>query len=177
MKTWGKQGIMIALGGNLGDVQSAFDSACVMLQEHGLIIAKSKLYQTAALTADANSPAQADYLNAVVQLDTDLPAASLLQVLHEIEDQHGRKRLSHWASRTLDLDLLCYQDIILSSPELRLPHPELAKRLFVLQPLADIHPDWIHPVTQQPISAMIQHLIQHNSDLYKGKLWTSNTPK
>ncbi|PPD29857.1 MAG: 2-amino-4-hydroxy-6-hydroxymethyldihydropteridine diphosphokinase [Methylomonas sp.] len=84
---------------------------------------------------------QPDYINAVIRLKTRLSPLQLLKQLQAIENQHGRVRSIRWGARTLDLDLLLYDDLILNLPELTVPHPELKNRSFVLYPLADIAPE------------------------------------
>jgi len=164
---------LIALGGNLGDVRKNFDIACATLSKSSSIIAKSRLYHTAALTVVSAAP-QPDYLNAVIQVTSQLSAADLLQELHRIEAMQGRKRLEHWGSRTLDLDLLAYDDVISDAETLKLPHPHIAERLFVLQPLADVQPDWIHPVTKQNVSTMIHSLVNKKANLFEGTPWMNS---
>lgn len=83
---------------------------------------------------------QPDYINAVMQIRTDLPPMDLLRQLQAIENQHGRERSTRWGARTLDLDLLLYDDLTLNEPDLIVPHVELTNRAFVLYPLADIAP-------------------------------------
>lgn len=84
---------------------------------------------------------QPDYINAVMRFKTRLAPLELLKQLQAIENQHGRVRSIRWGARTLDLDLLLYDDLILNLPELIVPHPELKNRSFVLYPLADIAPE------------------------------------
>jgi len=114
---------------------------------------------------------QPDYLNGVVRVHTSLAAADLLQELHRIEAQHDRKRLEHWGARTLDLDLLSYEDLVCKSSDLTLPHPRLHERLFVLQPWADISPDWLHPISGVSISNMMKQLTLEENVLFKGQPW------
>lgn len=83
---------------------------------------------------------QPDYVNAVVRIKTSLQPIDLLKQCQAIENNHGRKRLVHWGARTLDLDILLYDDCIIDLPDLAVPHRELANRAFVLYPLADIAP-------------------------------------
>ena len=160
----------IALGGNLGDVKQTFQTAYHALNETCTIIAISKLYHTPALTIP-NSPAQPDYWNAAIHVQTKLSPSALLAELHRIENQHGRKRIEHWGSRTLDLDLIAYEQVISIQPELKLPHPEAQSRLFVLQPLMDIAPLWVHPATGESLSTMITNLIDAGEQLHKGEAW------
>ncbi len=101
------------------------------------LVKTSPIYRSKAL-----GPAeQPDYLNAVAQLDTQLQALELLDILQEIERQHGRERVLRWGPRTLDLDILLYGSEQISSPRLNIPHPYLTQRNFVLYPLLSIAPE------------------------------------
>lgn len=99
--------------------------------------ARSPLYRSAPLDA----PGQADFLNAVAAIETQLPAPRLLAELQSIEARHGRRRPFPNAPRTLDLDLLLYGEASIASPALTLPHPRMHRRAFVLRPLLDLDPD------------------------------------
>jgi 2-amino-4-hydroxy-6-hydroxymethyldihydropteridine diphosphokinase len=160
----------IALGGNLGDVKQTFQTAYDALKMTCNIIAVSKLYQTPALTMP-DSPPQPDYWNAAIHVQTQLPADTLLAELHRVEALHHRKRIEHWGSRTLDLDLIAYEQLISTQANLKLPHPETQSRLFVLQPLIDIAPFWVHPVTGESLSTMITNLTDAGEKLHKGEAW------
>lgn len=161
---------LVALGGNLGDVRQSMLSARCMLDAHPQcrVLASSKLYRTPPI-----GPAgQPDYLNAALQVATSLSAAELLSLLHEVEHQHGRERLEHWGARTLDLDLLAYADLVSADEALKLPHPHMAARQFVLVPLADIAPDWSHPLTGRTTMEMLQDLLrQGEAPLAEGVAW------
>lgn len=128
----------IGLGANLGDAAGALDAALVHLARlpDTRVLACSPRYRTAPV--DADGP---DYLNAVVALDTGLPADTLLAALHRIEATHGRERPYRNAPRTLDLDLLLHGALRIDTPALTVPHPRLHERAFVLVPLADLAPD------------------------------------
>ena len=132
----------IALGANLGDRLGALRAAVQGLSEHPAITvgAVSAVYETAAHTL-SESEEQPPYLNAVVEICTRLGPSALLAVLHALEARAGRQRRRRWAPRHLDLDLLLYGQITLGEPGLVVPHPRLAERRFVLQPLADLAPN------------------------------------
>jgi 2-amino-4-hydroxy-6-hydroxymethyldihydropteridine diphosphokinase len=104
------------------------------------------------------SPDQPRYLNGVVIGETGLDARELLDRLLAIEDAAGRTRPAPMAPRTLDLDLILYGDKKIEEPGLLVPHPRFRERLFVLEPLAEIAPDWIDPVTGLPVSALLRAL-------------------
>jgi 2-amino-4-hydroxy-6-hydroxymethyldihydropteridine diphosphokinase len=132
---------IIALGGNVGDVRTTFRKAianiCGMTQ--GTLEARSSDYATLPWGDDQ----QADFINACVEIETSLDPHALLFTLHKIETKFGRDRAHErrWGPRTLDLDLIAYDDVRIDQPGLTLPHPRLFERAFVLVPLAEIAPD------------------------------------
>lgn len=131
--------IYISLGSNLDNPLQQLTKARTELEHlpQTQLLAYSSLYRSKAI----GGPAQPDYLNAVAKLTTCLPAMDLLNALQAIEAQHGRVRAERFGPRTLDLDILLYNDMVCDTPRLTLPHPRLAERAFVLYPLAEIAPD------------------------------------
>ena len=133
--------VLIALGGNVGDVRTTFQKAisniCGMTQ--AALLARSSDYTTPPWGDEAQDP----FVNACIQIDTSLDPHALLFTLHKIEKKFGRDRATerHWGPRTLDLDLIAYDEVTIDKPELTLPHPRLFERAFVLVPLAEIVPD------------------------------------
>jgi len=129
----------VGIGSNLDDPRAHVLQAFAELDElpHTRVVKKSSLYRS----APAGYAAQADFVNAVAQLETGLPAERLLAELQEIEARHGRKRSFPNAPRTLDLDILLYGDVVLSAYGLKIPHPRLQERAFVLRPLIEISPE------------------------------------
>src|SRR6202011_5157931 len=133
--------VLIALGGNVGDVRATFQKAvsniCGMTQ--AALVARSSDYTTPPWGDEAQDP----FVNACIEIDTSLDPHALLFTLHKIEAKFGRDRASErrWGPRTLDLDLIAYDDVSIQKPELTLPHPRLFERAFVLVPLAEIVPD------------------------------------
>jgi 2-amino-4-hydroxy-6-hydroxymethyldihydropteridine diphosphokinase len=134
----------IALGSNLGNPLAMVKGAVEVLAHEATteLVAQSQWYKTIAI-----GPAQPDYVNGCVVVKTRRSPQDLLHLLMTIEQQFGRQRTEHWGPRTLDLDLLLYDNLVLETPELGLPHPHMTERAFVLVPLAELLPDWIHPVT------------------------------
>ncbi|GLR86828.1 2-amino-4-hydroxy-6-hydroxymethyldihydropteridine diphosphokinase [Bradyrhizobium iriomotense] len=132
---------IIALGGNVGDVRTTFRQAisdiCSMAQAAPL--ARSSDYSTPPWGDEDQAP----FINACIEIETKLDPQALLSVLQKVEQKFGRTRTKErrWGPRTLDLDLIAYDDVSLQTPELTLPHPRLFERAFVLVPLADIAPD------------------------------------
>jgi 2-amino-4-hydroxy-6-hydroxymethyldihydropteridine diphosphokinase len=145
----------IALGSNLGDSSTTVKAALNQLEAHPQVKVsrKSNWYRTKAITIQG-SPPQADYINGCAILSTALTPQALLQFLLDTEIQFGRERRERWGARTLDLDLLLYADRILDTPDLILPHPRMCDRAFVLIPLAEIAPDWMHPINGCTISKL-----------------------
>lgn len=133
--------VIIALGGNVGDVRTTFRKAianiCGMTQ--GAMVARSHDYSTPPWGDEK----QAHFINACVEIDTDLDPHALLFTLHKIERKFGRDRTKEhrWGPRTLDLDIIVYGDVVIDKPELTLPHPRAIERAFVLAPMAEIAPD------------------------------------
>ena len=113
----------------------------------GKIVKKSSLYNVKAW----GKTDQADFLNAVCLVETNKTPQDVLQILIEIEQENGRERLIKWGPRTLDLDLLLYDDLILETEDLIIPHPFMHQRDFVLIPLAEISPLTMHPVLKKNI--------------------------
>src|SRR5437588_2486789 len=133
--------VLIALGGNVGDVRATFPKAisniCGMTQ--AALLARSSDYATPPW-GDQQQPR---FINACIEIETSLDPHALLFTLQRIEKKFGRDRAheQHWGPRTLDLDLIAYDDISIQKPDLTLPHPRLFERAFVLVPLAEIAPD------------------------------------
>ena len=101
---------------------------------------------------------QDNFLNGCLELETLLTPYELLDVLHKAEQQEKRERLIHWGPRTLDMDLLFYDDLIQDDPVLVLPHPEIQKRTFVLEPLAQIAPYLVHPLLHKRVKDLLEEL-------------------
>ncbi len=160
----------IALGGNVGEVEACFIQARKEL--HALpktqVTASSLLYQTPPL-----GPAgQTDYRNAVLEVETDLQPLTLLDALQNIENRHGRLRNMHWGPRTLDLDILAVDSLIVDTEHLQLPHPHLQNRQFTLRPLCDIAPNWQHPRSGKSVALLLQELLTTGEPpLAKGMKW------
>ena len=138
--------VLIALGGNVGDVRATFNKAisniCGMTQ--AALLARSSDYATPPWGDEA----QPRFINACIEIETSLDPHALLFTLHKVEKKFGRDRASEtrWGSRTLDLDLIAHGRLALQTPALTLPHPRAHERLFVMGPLAEIAPGWRHPV-------------------------------
>ncbi|WP_281995876.1 2-amino-4-hydroxy-6-hydroxymethyldihydropteridine diphosphokinase [Ruegeria faecimaris] len=170
---------VLALGANLKvrgfephlTLRHAIDA---ILRQGLLIRAESRFYATPCFPEGAGP----DYVNAAVLIETERSPFELLQILHGIEHDYGRERIQRWGMRTLDLDLVCYDDLVLPDREvfqswlslppedqkqqapdqLILPHPRVQDRAFVLVPMADVAPNWRHPILDQTVMEMLAGL-------------------
>jgi len=133
----------IGLGSNLDQPERQVLEAMAELEQlpDTCQVKKSSLYRSAPVGPQD----QPDFINAVVQLETELSAQSLLEQLQQLEHKHGRVRTQHWGPRTLDLDLLLYGNMIIKTEKLTVPHPHMAARSFVLYPLLEIAPELAIP--------------------------------
>lgn len=152
-----KHTVFVALGSNMGDRLEQIHRAADLLQgKPGIFEAVlSPVYETDPVGGPAG---QGRYLNAVVRARTTLTPRGLLDRLLEIENALGRKRTVKNAPRTIDLDLLFYSDWILEEPGLKVPHPRLHERGFVLRPLTDLDPEWMHPQLKKNARQLLRQL-------------------
>ena len=142
----------VALGSNLGDKEANLRRALELLIERGVEIVKTSTFISTEPYGVTDQPT---FLNGVCEVRTSLEPLELLHTLLEIEQEMGRVRLRHWGERNIDLDLLLYEDVIMDTPELKLPHPDMQNRDFVLLPLAEIAPALIHPTLRKNISELV----------------------
>jgi len=144
----------IALGSNMGDKIGTCRRAIELLGRAGSVSKVSSFYSTEPVGyAD-----QEDFVNAVVEIRTELSPSALLACCHVIEDELGRKRLVRWGPRTIDLDILLYGDQVIDDRELTIPHPLMTARAFVLIPLSEIAPQAVHPVLKKTVAELLHAL-------------------
>ena len=142
--------VLLSFGSNLGERYKTLDAAwCALGQMEGITtIRLSSFYETEPVGGPAGQP---KYINAAGIIQTAVPPEDLLKILQKIEAGFGRIRTERWGARTLDIDILLYDNRIIESPVLTIPHTEMLYRQFVLIPANDIAADWIHPLTQKTI--------------------------
>ena len=155
---------IILIGGNEGDVEATLGAARVMLRERtGALVAASQQHRSAPW-GNFNAP-QHDFLNQALIIDTPLQPIELLDTTQQIEQELGRSRPKHnpaantirtYSSRPIDIDILFYDNLIMQTARLTIPHPLIAERRFVLEPLNEIAPDLCHPVSGVSVAEMLQ---------------------
>jgi 2-amino-4-hydroxy-6-hydroxymethyldihydropteridine diphosphokinase len=144
--------VYIALGSNVGDRPANLADAIERIKAAGVrVVRASSIYET----EPRDLRDQPWFLNQVIETQTDLLPRQLLSRLKKIEREMGRKRIVDKGPRVIDLDILLFAESVVSTPELQVPHPRIAERRFVLEPLAEIAPDLRHPATKQTIREML----------------------
>lgn len=147
----------VAFGSNLGDKEKFIDEAIEALSnlpQINIVAISDKI-----VTEPYGNVEQDVFLNGVMKIETLLPADELLQILQKVEEHAGRERKIHWGPRTLDLDIIFYDDDIISEDDLIVPHPDMKNRDFVLKPLMQIAPYKLHPVYRKTISDIYAELM------------------
>ena len=146
----------VALGSNMGDSIGHLDGAIeAMRADEKIRILKVADY---IVTKPYGGVVQDDFVNSVAEIETLYSPEELLDKLHEIEADHNRERLIHWGPRTLDLDIILYEDLVMDTPDLTIPHKDMCNRDFVLKPLAQIAPYAKHPLSGQTIEQLAMTL-------------------
>lgn len=156
----------LLIGGNEGDRIGSMATAREQIEAAaGPIRQQSSLYETAAW----GKTDQPDFVNQALQLETALEAPALMRTLLKIEERMGRRRMERYGSRIIDIDILFFNDAIIRQPELVIPHPELQNRRFVLAPLDEIAPAYIHPV----LGVSVRELLINCTDPLAVKMLTT----
>ena len=155
----------VALGSNLGDRLSRMREALRLLKADGVIVTQtSRVYENRAIGMGDAGP----FLNAVIEVQTELEAESFLDLCLSVETQLGRVRTGGWSPRTIDVDLLLFGESRVETERLSLPHPRIAERDFVLQPLCDINPEL--KVSAQRVKVLLERLPVVDLEPYAGAL-------
>ena len=155
--------VYIGFGSNIGDRLAYIQNAIHALSEtEGITLQKvSSVYETDPVGYET----QAQFLNGVVSIQTNLPPLTLLGTLKDIEASVGRQHRIRWGPREIDLDILIYGDLCLRTEKLVIPHPEMHLRGFVLAPLAEIAPALVHPVLKESIQALLARLDERQNEI------------
>jgi 2-amino-4-hydroxy-6-hydroxymethyldihydropteridine diphosphokinase len=147
--------VYLLLGSNLGDRNKNIELAISELKDCGIIISKmSSLYNTKPW----GYTEQPDFLNQAIECFTNLGAVELLREIKKIEKKLGRKNNIKYGPRIIDIDIIFYDDLILKSEELTIPHPLMHERYFVLKPLSEIAPDFVHPELKISVKNLLEKL-------------------
>ena len=154
-----RETVFIGFGSNLGDRVDFCDRAVTLmgLLPNSRLVAVSSLYETEPVD-DAGAPGDGWFLNGVVQIETNLTPQSLHTVCREVEKSLGRDPERRSGPRTMDLDVLFYRNWVVQDAGLTVPHPRLHLRRFVLEPLAELEPGFLHPVLKQTVAALLARL-------------------
>lgn len=159
----------IGMGGNLDDPRENLLKAMRLIERNFQILQKSLLYRTRAVGGPENQP---DCFNAVIEIAVNGSPQKTLAALHAAEKSMGRVREIKWGPRIIDLDLLDQDGMILDVDALKIPHPMMHKRIFVLAPLAEIKPDWIHPELRLSAREMLDKLpAEDKSVIIEAERW------
>ncbi len=144
--------VYLLIGGNIGNRQVSLEAAVKLLEQSaGKILKSSSLYETAAW-GNRNQP---QFLNQVLAIETSLVPLALLENILLAEESLGRIRTLKNAPRIIDIDILFYKEDIIDIPGLRIPHPEIANRRFVLEPMVELAPSLLHPVLKKTVSELL----------------------
>jgi 2-amino-4-hydroxy-6-hydroxymethyldihydropteridine diphosphokinase len=162
----GRETVFIGFGSNVGDRVDFCDRAVTLLSllPHSQVAGVSLLYETEPVY-DHAQPGDGWFLNGVVQLETELTPRDLLKVLREIERSLGRDENNRLGPRTIDLDILFYGQRVINEPDLVVPHPRLHQRRFVLMPLSELDPLWMHPSRHRTITQLLAE-VQDQSEVH-----------
>ncbi|HBX75137.1 MAG TPA: 2-amino-4-hydroxy-6-hydroxymethyldihydropteridine diphosphokinase [Acidaminococcaceae bacterium] len=153
--------IYIALGSNIGDTVKNLKDALALMEKKGLKIITVSDFITTKPYGVTDQP---DFLNAAAEIRTEKSPTELLELLLQTEQEMGRKRLRRWGERNIDLDLLLYDNRVIDLPELKVPHPDMQNRDFVLRPLAQIAPAAVHPILGKKIEQLWDELQEREKE-------------
>lgn len=147
--------IFLSLGSNLGNRENSLKKAIEKLKDNNIkVIKKSSVIETEPY----GFKDQGKFLNLVLEAETDYNPEELLELILRIEEGLGRKREEKWGPRVIDIDIIFYNSLIIDEPNLKIPHSDMHNRFFVLKPLSEIAPDYIHPILKKTIKELLKEL-------------------
>ena len=145
--------VFLQLGSNLGDRELLLQNAIIAIEERvGVVSEKSKIYESTPWRAEG----QENYLNQILKVKTELQANNVLSTILDIEKNLGRLRMEKWGERLIDIDIIFYNDSIIETAELCVPHKHMHERMFVLIPLHNIAPEIVHPKYNKTVDELLQ---------------------
>ena len=162
--------VFLGLGANIGNREENLRYALRLLVARCRIVSVSSLYGSPAVVLDGAPPGP-DFVNAVCEVETELPPTELLAYAKEIEHAIGRRRAPRWSARPIDIDILLWGDEIIETPELRVPHPHMLERAFVVVPLAEIAPEVVHPALRRTIGELAEEVDLTGLEHLAGPEW------
>ena len=148
--------VVLSIGSNMGNTKEYLANAIKALENSP----KIRHFQCSKLieTKPYGGVEQDNFLNGCIKLQTLFTPQELLDFAHKIESDNDRERIVHWGPRTLDVDIVFYDDLVLNTPDLVIPHPDMENRDFVLRPLMELAPEYMHPVLQKPVKVLFKEL-------------------
>jgi len=145
--------VFLQLGSNLGERESLLQDAIIAIEGRiGQVVEKSKVYESTPWRVDG----QENYLNQIVKVKTELLADDILSTVLDIEKELGRIRLEKWGERLIDIDIIFYNDSIIETAQLCVPHKHMHERMFVLTPMHNIAPEMVHPIYNKTVAELLQ---------------------
>jgi len=144
--------VFLQLGSNLGARELLLQNAIIAIEDRvGLVVEKSKVYESVPWRVEG----QENYLNQILKVKTEMLADDVLSIVLDIEKELGRIRIEKWGERLIDIDIIFYNDSIIETPDLCVPHKHLHERMFVLTPLHNIAPEMVHPKYNKTIEELL----------------------
>jgi 2-amino-4-hydroxy-6-hydroxymethyldihydropteridine diphosphokinase len=165
--------VFLALGANLGDRETNLRQALELLSERCTVTAVSSLYRSDAVVPEGEPPGP-EYLNAVVEVTTQLTPVELLRFVKEVERRIGRTQAKRWAPRLIDIDIVLYGGEMIDTPGLTVPHPRMADRAFVLAPLAELAPEVVHPQLGSTVEELAAGIGRDGLERVRASEWASD---
>ncbi len=150
--------VFLGLGSNVGDKKRNIEEAVKLLSEKIENIKVAKIYISRAVGYEN----QDDFLNTVISGETELNIGELFEFIKNVEKQVGRKYRFRWGPREIDIDILFFNDLIFEDENIKIPHPRIQERDFVLKPLADLDKNFVHPVLKKSVKEMLNELSEEN---------------